>query len=350
MVKTASLLAFISISFRALGWNAPGHMTVSQIAYNHLDPSAKAKCDALIAVPLAFGSSGNNTFITAACWADDYKSQLNTANWHYIDLPFSLDGTSTNGVVPESFDVVRALNLCISNLLNTASAQTNQATCLRYILHFVGDIHQPLHASTAVFATRTAGDAGGNGFNLSGQWSNLHSLWDAGGGYASNFWSRPLSAADQNALNAKVAAIETDYPYTPHLGIPDPMDWAEEGLNIAQTVAYVGITRGTTPSSAYLNSAMVTSEQRLALGGHRLADLLNSLFGTNTTMKLACSPMTNNAFAFYWNSISGRTYRVQWKASLTNAWTDRTNITAIGSATSFVEPAAQTLRFYRVTQ
>jgi len=114
-------------------------------------------------------------------------------------------------------------------------------------------------------------------------------------------------------------------------------------------VAYVGITRGTTPSAAYLNSAMVTSEQRLALGGHRLADLLNSLFSTNA-VKLACSPMTNHAFGFSWNSISGRTYKVQWKAAFNNSWTDRTNITATGSVTSFVEPAAPTQRFYRVSQ
>ena len=346
---SATVLLFFYFCYQTLGWNAPGHMVVSQIAYNHLDPAVKAKCDALIAVPLAYGSSGNNTFVTAACWADDYKTSLNTANWHYIDLPFSLDGTSTNGVAPESFDVVRALNLCISNLLDNASPATNQATYLRYLLHFVGDIHQPLHASTAVFASRPAGDAGGNGFNITGQWNNLHSLWDAGGGYASNFWSRPLSAADQSALNAKVATTEADYPYTPHLGIPDPMDWAEEGLNLAQTAAYVGITRGTSPSVAYLNTASSTSEQRLALGGYRLADLLNTLFGSNA-VKLACSPMTNNAFIFSWNSISGRTYRVQSKTGFNDSWSDRTNITAYGSLTSFMEPAWQTQRFYRVVQ
>src|SRR5205085_9244478 len=117
------------------------------------------KCDALIAVPLTYGSSGNNTFVTAACWADDYKTSLGTAIWHYIDLPFSLDGTATDGVGAASFDVVRAINQCVSNLLNSASAQTDQATSLRYLLHFVGDIHQPLHASTAVWATKPGGDA-----------------------------------------------------------------------------------------------------------------------------------------------------------------------------------------------
>src|SRR5258708_2599982 len=128
-----------------MAWNAEGHMVVAQIAYNHLDAVVKAKCDALIAVPLTYGSSANNTFVTAACWADDYKSSLGTAIWHYIDLPFSLDGTPTSGVATASFDVVQAINLCISTLQDGTAAQTNQATSLRYVLHFVGDIQQPLH-------------------------------------------------------------------------------------------------------------------------------------------------------------------------------------------------------------
>src|SRR5262245_3744426 len=198
----ALLVASVCFPLHALAWNGSGHMVVSQIAYNHLDPAVKVKCDALIAVPLTYGSAGNSNFVTAACWADDYKSQLGTAIWHYIDIPFSLDGTSTNGVGAASFDVVRAINLCVSNLLNSATPQTNQATSLRYLLHFVGDIHQPLHSTTAVWASRPDGDDGGNGFSLTGNWNNLHSLWDAGGGYISTSWSRPLSGSSQNALNA----------------------------------------------------------------------------------------------------------------------------------------------------
>src|SRR5438309_2057514 len=96
------LIAIISVLFclchPSQAWNAEGHMVVAQIAYNHLDSAVKTKCDNLIAVPLTYGSSANNTFMTAACWADDYKTSLGTAIWHYIDLPFSLDGTPTDGV------------------------------------------------------------------------------------------------------------------------------------------------------------------------------------------------------------------------------------------------------------
>src|SRR5438105_5067321 len=162
----AGVCALFCVSHRVLAWNAEGHMLVAQIAYNHLDTAVRARCDALIAVPLTYGSSANNTFVTAACWADDYKSSLGTAIWHYIDLPFSLDGTSTAGVGTASFDVVQAINQCMFTLGSSTAAQTNQATSLRYLMHFVGDIQQPLHCSTAVSASHPGGDAGGNSFSL----------------------------------------------------------------------------------------------------------------------------------------------------------------------------------------
>jgi hypothetical protein len=344
-----SFCACLCSSYPVLAWNAEGHMVVAQIAYSHLDPAVKAKCDALIAVPLQYGSPQTSNFVTAAVWADDFKSQLGSGIWHYIDLPFSLDGTSTNRFVPASFDVVQAINLSILTLGSSTSAQTSQATYLRYLLHFVGDIQQPLHCSDAFFASQPNGDAGGNGFSVSG-WGNLHSLWDSGGGYLSDYLQRPLSSASQTTLADKVAVIETDYPYTPNVGkIPDPMAWAQEGLALAETITYVGITPGTTPSAEYLNTAQATTEQRMAAGGHRLADLLNTLFATNA-VSLNCSP-ANGAMSLSWSAIPGRTYSVQWKQQLTDLkWNALTNITASGNSASYSEAPQGTQRFYRVAQ
>src|SRR6185369_11394044 len=77
---------------RLLAWNAEGHMTVAQIAYNHLNPSVKTRCDNLIAVSMGTNSSnGTSNFVTAAVWADDFKTPLGTANWHYIDQLLGLE-------------------------------------------------------------------------------------------------------------------------------------------------------------------------------------------------------------------------------------------------------------------
>jgi hypothetical protein len=352
MIKfLASLCACFCFSQAVLAWNAEGHMVVAQIAYNHLDPAVKAKCDALIAVPLAYGGNSTSNFVTAACWADDYKSKLNTGTWHYIDLPFSLDGTSTNGFVPASFDVVQAINLSIATLQSSSASQSNQAVSLRYLLHFVGDIQQPLHCSDAFFASQPNGDGGGNGFYINGAWNNLHSLWDSGGGYLTDSLSRPLSFASQTILDNKVAAIEAEYPYTPNVAtIPNPKDWAWEGQGVAETVSYAGIALHSTPSSSYLDTTQTTTEQRMALGGHRLADLLTTLFAPDPLV-LGSVICTNGNFGFSWNAVSGQTYHVQWKEQLDDlVWNDLTNITASGTSASFSEPMGQSWRFYRVTQ
>lgn len=346
----AFVLAILSLAPCSHAWNAEGHMVVAQIAYNHLTASVRSNCDALIAVPLTYANTGTSNFITAACWADDFKGNLNTANWHYIDIPFSLDGTPTNGVGTTSFDVVRAINQCVQALGSTATSQSNQAVYLRYLLHFVGDIHQPLHASTAVFAGATAGDGGGNGFSISGTWNNLHSLWDAGGGYVAASMGRPLNASNKTILSNKVAQIEVDYPYPGNSSvIEDPMNWAIEGYNLAQTVAYVGINQGETPTSSYTSAVQDTVESRLALAGHRLADLLNNLF-TPFPTSLKLNAASSGSVSFSWNAIPGRTYKVQRKQTLADVWATIAVVTPKSGTATYSEAMGTTTRFYQVTQ
>ena len=312
-------------------------MVVAQIAYNHLDPAVKAKCDALIAVSLPpYDSPKTSNFVTAAVWADDFKSSLGTGNSHFIDIPISLDGYPTNGVNNNSANVVLAIRQEISTLQNNNATQADQATALRYLIHFVGDIQQPMHCSTGVSTNNHSGDSGGNGFSLTGTWSNLHSLWDDGGGSLPDSLTRPLNATDQATLNTKVAAIEADYPYSFSVGgIPDPMDWATESHGLAATIAYVGITNGTTPTASYVALAQSTAEQRVAIGGQRLAKLLNTIFVTNAPSVISLA-LTNTNFGFTWSSVSGRTYRVQWKQQITDpTWTDLADVTASTNLTSF---------------
>lgn len=287
-MKTSTLLAVVS-SFLVLApsvraWNAQGHMVAAQIAYLHLTPAVKARCDALIAEPVFGAGNNNSNFVTAACWADDIKSLTTDFNiWHYIDIPFSLDGTPTNSYVPEPFDVVQAINQCVAALQNPATSVSNQAVNLRFLLHFVGDIAQPLHCSTAISASFPGGDAGGNFFSVTGfpnnNPNNLHSLWDRGCGYLADSVPRPLNATGLDIISNKVVDVETAYPYSPGaISVPNPMDWAVEGWNLAQSVTYVGITSGTTPSAGYLATGQDTNKQRMAAAGKNLASLLNAIF------------------------------------------------------------------------
>ena len=343
-----SLCVALCLVRTARAWNAEGHMVVALIAHNHLDSAVKAKCDALVAVPLAYADPRSTNFVTAAVWADDYKNSLGTGSSHFINLTVHLDGT-TNIVAIAASNVVSAITAYIATLQNANASQVDQATALRYLLHYVGDIEQPLHCVSAVWSNKPNGDAGGNGFNLSGTWDNLHFLWDDGGGYLWDSISRPLDDPSWATLSNKAAAIEAAYLYSVSVGsIPDPMDWALEGKAIAETNCYVGITLNGTPSASYLNTAQATTQQRMAIGGQRLAKLLSTILVTNAPSLTSVS-LTNSNLMFQWNSVPGRTYRIQWKPQLSDpGWNDLTNITATSSATSFTEPTTgNPQRFYR---
>jgi len=323
-------------------------MAVAQLAYNHLYPAVKARCDALIAVPLTYASSATNTFVTAACWADDFKSQLGTGTSHYIDLPVSLDGTPFAGFVPEPFDVVQAIGQCLAILQRGSATQAEQAACLRYLIHLLGDIQQPLHCSTAFFAAQPNGDAGGNGFRITGTWSNLHSLWDAGGGYLTDSLPRPLSVASQTILNNKVAAVEAAHPWQRGDGaLPDVMGWALEARDLAVSVCYSNITRNAAPSGTYLQLARLTTEARMALGGQRLANMLNRLFSP----RLKLFQPANGDFGLSWDAVPGTVYHLEWTEDPASSnWNPLLDVIASGPAACFQEAPVKGRRFYRLRQ
>ena len=354
MIKSIKFLACLCaccfLARPVLAWDAEGHMVVAQIAYNHLDAAVKAKCDALIAVPVYHSSSINSNFVTASAWADDIKSFTSAySDSHYIDIPISLDGYPTNGVVNDPSNVVVAIRSSIATLQDPTQSLSNQAVALRFLIHFCGDITQPLHCSTGVTTNMPAGDAGGNDFTITGTWNELHALWDAGGGYLSDSVTRPFTVASQAIIVNKAAAVEAAYPYSASIGsIPDPATWSTDSWQLAQTVTYVGITNGTSPTSSYLATAQNTTVQRMAIGGQRLAKLLSTIYVTNAP-PLISATTTNSNFALSWGTVTGRIYRVQSKSDLTNAaWTDLTDISVSNTSVTFTDPVLQPQRFYRL--
>ena len=345
----ACLAGCFCLTRPALAWNAEGHMIVAQIAYNHLDPAVKAQCTNLIAVAVYHSSSINSNFVTAGPWADDIKSYTtNYDDSHYIDIGLSLDGYPTNQVANDESNVVAAINQCIATLQDSSQSQSNQAVALRFLIHFVGDIQQPLHATTGVSSNMHTGDLGGNSFLINdGSITKLHALWDDGGGFLTDSITRPLTPTSQATLNSKAAICETAYPYSFSVGsIPDPMSWALESRLLASNTAYVGISSNTTPSVAYTNAAQNTTIQRMAIGGQRLAKLLNTIFVTNAPV-LNASAFVDPNFNFSWTSISGRTYRVQMKQQMTDTnWTDLVDITATGGLTTFTTNSASSPQLF----
>ena len=274
----------------SLGWGAGGHMMTAQIAFDRLNPRAKAQVRTLLAIPInpADVTRQSPDFVNAAHWADDLRpfSEFDPfKELHFIDTPFSNDGTALPATPTPN--IVTALEENV-NTLRTSTDQNARAQALRFIIHFVGDIHQPLHCATRVDRAHPDGDRGGNlvkikikGPNGQLKDTNLHSYWDGGLGSfpktGPNFSPPPLTQIPPAAALARRRNPATD----PKLHLDRPTDfaaWAAESTQLAKDVVYKNISDGTRVTTGYNQAGLKVARKRVAWGGYRLAALLNSIW------------------------------------------------------------------------
>jgi hypothetical protein len=267
-------------------------MMVAQIAFDRLNPRAKAEVRRLIALRIrpAAITARSLDFVTASVWADDVKKRRGfefSGDEHFADFPFSADGARLPRGLPKPANVIKALER-YANVLKTSGNDDERAEALRFIIHYVGDIHQPLHCSTRVDRAHPRGDRGGNDFLISlrgGAPANtaLHSFWDGGlgdfprGGGPPNFTPPPLIR-----ITSAVPGVTGENPDTDpdlHLDRPENFSgWAEESSTLARDDAYDSLRPGGTPDTNYRRGGVAVARRRVAWAGYRLAALLNSVF------------------------------------------------------------------------
>ncbi len=289
------MLAFPAL---ASAWNATGHRTIAEIAWDHMTPVARARAvDLLLHGPaLADLASLRPTtgteaerdralFLNAATWADLIRNRdqpwhaYNRPNWHYADFYWDVVDGQPHDIPdtgPDSMNAGERIVVFRAAIADPTVADTTKAVDLAWILHLVGDIHQPLHCSSLVDAQNPLprGDMGGNNFHLDGT-NRLHWYWDS----ILDEAAPPLAGEDSIAYATRVARRIEDVHSLASLAGPagstDVAGWERQGLHLAQTVVYTGITSGEAPSAAYQAEALRTSEAQMALAGYRLATLLN---------------------------------------------------------------------------
>jgi len=266
----------------AYSWGDTGHMLVATIAEAHLKPKAVSEATRLLAVG---STEKTSTFVTAASWADDVRrDRTETEPWHYINYFFRADGKLSSNQ-PQPTNVVVAIEEQKKILADPSQPDDKRADALRYLIHFVGDIHQPLHATARETDALPTGDRGGNDFKLADTilWPdqtrpvrNLHQLWDAGAG-AFKPLNRPITPETAGALASFARSIEDSL--TPGSDLKSsPEAWAKESFEIARTLAYT-TPENAVPSESYLRESRRISLQRVGLAGLRLAELLNEVLG-----------------------------------------------------------------------
>ena len=298
-------------TFKVSAWDGTGHMLVARIAHDRLNDKARAHVDALASQLDSNGVPYNA--INVACWPDDIKGRgLKTPfqgqfrPWHYIDigcLPTDPDVlglppvlTATNG------DVITALTHCVDLIKNkkTDALVPSEAVALALVIHFVGDIHQPLH-TTARYNPhpkpddKYKDDAGGNGISVANlvdtPWSkNLHTFWDEA--YRRFYENDEVKAtpelSEATALGSPemkewMKRLQPYAPVKPDLQC-DVKKWALESHEIACAQVYGTLgepygARDIKLQEKYVTESARTARRQIVLAGYRLAELLNELYG-----------------------------------------------------------------------
>jgi hypothetical protein len=226
---------------------------------------------------------GAEAFITAATWADEVRNaRPESYNWHFVDIrvPFDTYVPTRDCPTNERGDcVIAALARMRGTVIDPKRPAAERSEALKFIIHFVGDLHQPLHATDNH-------DRGGNDVRVlalraeDGRNTNLHSVWDTG---LINL-STETEPARAGRLLASLQAKPVDV-----LGL-DVERWVLESNRIGRQAVYVypSFAAGTTGADAialdeaYRTTAVATIDRQLQVAGVRLGALLNSLFDSQS--------------------------------------------------------------------
>lgn len=267
MKKLCLFLCLILGPVYTYAWNIRGHEIIAAIAYQHLTPQTKDAVNKILQ-----GDQNGNKFDYDAGWADEIKAQGITQynNWHFIDTPYTKILGEKMPPIPKE-NVVWAIHQHEKILSNTNSTTEEKKQALKFLIHFVGDAHQPLHCITQVSPALPYGDQGGNLYPIkTKKYSNLHALWDDAFGFNSQ----------RKSIKHLASKLEEKFPesfFGTQLNDTNPQNWANESYQLAIADAY-DTPKNKKTSRTYMMKGRKVAEEQMALAGYRLAKVLNEVF------------------------------------------------------------------------
>jgi hypothetical protein len=266
----AALVLFAFTSTQLFAWGPKGHKIVGAIAQSHLTEITRHNLQLLL---------GDASLASVANWADEIKgSRPETFGWHFVDIPKNASFSQPRDCYqpdekrPSSKDdhhncVVDRINMFKQVLADQNASRDDRIEALKFLVHFIGDIHQPLHA--------VAEARGGNDVHVVEFGSpqcgkgrcNFHFVWD-------------ISLLEHTGLSeeqytAKLEQLIASGNLQSKAG-GTAEDWANESYRYAQKV---WLNEGGSVDEAYYQANIGIVDERLALAGLRLANLLNETLG-----------------------------------------------------------------------
>jgi hypothetical protein len=313
LFSTILLAIFVSGAvFPVFGWHDEGHKLTGYIAWQRMTPQTR---EAVVRILRSAPEDSNiaafypvygiepeelrrmKYFLIIPTWADMLRERsfpvrnqkYHHSNWHYYDTFWSeVDGKVVTLPPPEETgQAVPQLEEAERVMRDPKAKDADKAVAIAWMLHLTGDIHQPLHNSARVTKTEPKGDQGGNLFFLTpegtppAQRLNLHTYWDG-------ITNRSVPLEKDQCLDDYISGLATKmmkkHPFeqfASNLKLGQYRAWHAEGFALATTVVFSpDLKRFEMPSEKYQKTAFATAERQIALAGYRIAETLNSIFGT----------------------------------------------------------------------
>ncbi len=253
-ILIAFLGVFLTSNAKSPDWGQTGHRTVGKIAEQYLDKKAKKEIAKIL---------DGQSLALVSTFGDDIKSDKrykDFSSWHYVNMPFGVkyeDSEKNPGG-----DLVSGIAKCKAVILDKNASKDDKAFYLKLLVHFIGDLHQPMHVGRAE-------DKGGNAIQI--QWfnngTNLHSLWD----------SKMIDSFQMTYTEMAQNADEISKEQIKYLQQGTIADWANETQTFA-IKAYASTEVGEKLSYNYMYDNFGIVRSQLQKGGIRLAKVLNDLF------------------------------------------------------------------------
>ncbi len=261
IIKKIFPIVALSLSLLLSSWGYTGHRTIGMITENHLNAKAKIAIKNLL---------GDTSIAEACTWADDARREPNykeTANWHFLNLPLGLDFKGFKKYIDTLKDenVYSALIKAEKQLTDKNTSRDEKMHALKFLMHFVGDLHQPMHISREE-------DKGGSTIQLNydGKGTNLHSLWDTKMLEHEGLNYMQLAAKFDN-INSKDIKKWQSEPL---------IQWMWESYQISsQLYAEVDSMNKRVIDDAYYQKYMPVVQKRMQQAAIRLAGILNEIYG-----------------------------------------------------------------------
>lgn len=280
----AASLMVCALTTPAFAWGAHGHRLIANLAYERLSHTARVEVDRLIASNAATSIEGCSitSFEDASTWPDCVRNHpefATTAADHFVDIP--LCGSVDRSVYcPDGLCVIDAIKRYTEVLRNRQRPIRERLEALAFVVHFVGDIHQPLHAENN-------GDKGGNDVHVIYLGQATYTIGDqARPNSLHGIWDGPLVDAALGGGSAgrhQIERLATQHASDWSIGGPD--DWAVESHHLAETAySLLGVpvqcnvapTEPVNIAQGYVDAVTPIVREQLAKASVRLAALLNS--------------------------------------------------------------------------